>query len=153
MAQNTLAEEPTSTGPGPRRLRTPRKSLVALRIIAGAHLVVFCLQPVLAGIYLAGDFDALGLHDLNAQILSGFTAAQLIGCLIYAWRGGGRWWPLIFTVLLALAEESQKGLGYNRLIALHVPIGVLLIITQLSFTCWTFTGSARRARVRGRRRS
>jgi hypothetical protein len=154
MSDKLLSEAP-ATGPEatPSPVRTPHKSLVALRIIAVAHLIVFFLQPVLAGIYLSGDFDALGLHDLNAQILSGFTAAQLIGCLIYAWRGGGRWWPLIFTVVLVLLEESQKGLGYNQLVALHIPVGVLLIMTQLIFTGWTFTGCAKVARVRRGERS
>ncbi len=153
MTERLLTEAP-ATEPAPSSpVRTPRSSLIALRIIAIGHLLVFFLQPVLAGIYLSGDFDALGLHDLNAQLLSGFTAAQLIGCLIYAWRGGGRWWPLIFTVVLVLLEETQKGLGYNRQVALHIPVGVLLIIFQLIFTAWTCTGSAKLARIRRKDRS
>jgi len=134
------------------RVRQPRKSLVALRIIAVVHLLVFFLQPVLAGIYLSGDFDAIGLHELNGQIVTGMVAAQLIAAIVYATGGGGRLWPIWFSLVLALLEETQKGLGYERVVAFHVPLGILLLITQFSFTYWTFTSRAKVARVRRARK-
>jgi hypothetical protein len=156
MTDNLVTEEPATEPEAPRRVRTPRKSLVALRIIAVVHLLVFFLQPVLAGIYLSGDFDAIGLHELNGQIVTIMAGSQLIGCLIYAWRGGGRWWPLWFSIGMVLLEETQKGLGYERVVAFHVPFGILLLATQLFFTHWTFSSRAKVARVpkaRKKRRS
>jgi hypothetical protein len=147
MSDNLLTEEPTTEPEAPRRIRTPRKSLVALRIVAVLHLLVFFLQPVLAGIYLNGDFDAIGLHELNAQIVTGMVFFQLVAAIVYAAGGGGRLWPIWFSLGLALLEETQKGLGYERLVAFHIPLGILLLMTQLFFTHWTFSARAKVARV------
>ncbi len=156
MSDNLLTEEPATEPEAPRRVRTPRKSLVALRIIAVLHLLVFFLQPVLAGIYLSGDFDAIGLHELNGQIVTLMVAAQLVAAIVYAAGGGGKLWPIWFSLGLALLEETQKGLGYERLVAFHVPFGILLLMTQLLFTYWTFGARAKVARepkTRKKRRS
>lgn len=147
MSDELLTEVPATEPATPRRERTPSKSLVALRVVAILHLLVFFLQPVLAGIYLNGDFDAIALHELNAQIVTLMVVAQLVVAIVYAAGGGGKLWPIWFSLGLALLEETQKGLGYERLVAFHVPLGILLLMTQLFFTHWTFGARAKVARV------
>lgn len=153
MIKNVITEtsthEPATT---PSRIRAPRKSLVALRMIAVGQLLALFLQPVLASSYLSGALGLHGLHGLNALIVSIFTLCQSLASLIYAWRGGGRWWPLIFSVELVLLVETVKALGGLRLVAIQIPIGGLLIILQLIFTGWTLTARAamaRKPRVQG----
>lgn len=132
--------------------RRPRASLWALRITAVLHSLLIFLQPVLAGEYLAGDLDAIAHHEVNAHMVTTAAFAQLVAAVIYGWRGRGRWWPVLLTVGLELAEETQKIFGYSQTLLVHIPLGVTLIVTQILFTVWLFRPRARQARVRRERR-
>ena len=132
--------------------RTPRASLWALRVTAILHSLLIFLQPVLAGEYLAGDLNAIGNHETNAHVVTTAAFAQLLAAVIYGWRGRGRWWPVLLTVGLELAEETQKIFGYAQNLLVHIPLGVTLIVTQVLLTVWLFGHRSRQPRARRERR-
>ena len=52
------------------RVRRPRTSLWALRIVITVLLLAVLAQPVLAGLFLTGDIDAISVHGLFGELLA-----------------------------------------------------------------------------------
>ncbi len=129
----------------------PRGTLWFLRVISLVHTAVLVGQPVLAGRYLDGDFDALAVHGLNGSLLPLVTLVQAIAALAYCWAGRGRGWPMMVSLVLFLTEGYQIGAGYSRELAIHIPLGVAIVVGQLLLTVWLFRRSARGVRSWGRR--
>ncbi len=135
-----LAPEAVAAPPG------PRATLWVLRSFAVLHSLCAVGQPVLAGIYLGGDVDAIGVHEINASVVAGLGVAQLVAAIVYVWAGKGRAWPLWASLGLVLAEQVQAGLGYEGVVAIHVPLGVTVIALQILLTVWVFRAAARVSR-------
>ena len=133
--------------------RGPRASLQVLRVVAVLHSLAFLGQPVYAGGYLMGDVDSLALHDINAFVITGLDLAQLICAVVYFWGGRGRAWPIWTSLAVALAVEVQVGVGFERLLVVHLPLGVALTVGQIVLTMWLFRAAAEQPRPRRERRS
>jgi hypothetical protein len=138
------AAPPTRQVPG----RRPGASLWTLRGVALVHAAVVVGQPFLAGRYLGGDVDSLAIHGLNGSLLPLLTMIQGAAALAYVWPGGGRVWPFLCTFTLFFAEGIQIGLGHTRDLAIHLPLGVAIVIGQVLLTVWLFRKGARRPRRR-----
>jgi hypothetical protein len=138
------------SGPAGPADRGPRGSLWALRITAVLHLAVLVLQPLLAGMYLDGDADAVEIHGINAHIVQLICFAQIVAAIFYAWPGGGRIWPLAYSGGWWFLEGFQLGMGYARILIVHILLGVTVVIGQAFFTAWTCRRAARQPR-RGRK--
>lgn len=139
----------TLAPPAAAPTRRPRVSLWTLRLLLTGHLVAVLAQPVLAGRYLTGDVDAITVHGLLGSLLSLVAMALVAGALAYVLFGRGRLWVLPVTVLLFLAEGFQIGMGYSRELAVHVPLGVAIVVVAVLLAAWVWTPAA--ARPRGRR--
>ncbi|MEQ7123645.1 hypothetical protein ABN034_03890 [Actinopolymorpha sp. B11F2] len=131
--------------------RRPGASLWTLRGVALVHAAAVVGQPLLAGRYLGGDVESLAVHGFNGSLLPLLTMLQGAAALAYVWPGGGRGWPFLVTFLLFFAEGIQIGLGHTRELAIHLPLGVGIVVVQVLLTVWLFRGGARRPR-RPRRR-
>ena len=60
-----------------------------------------------------------------------FAAAVLF------WRPGrGPGWPALATAALFFAEGMQIGMGYTRVLAIHVPLGVAIVASLLALSVW-----------------
>lgn len=129
--------------------RRPRVSLWTLRFLLTGHLVAVLGQPVLAGLFLTGDVDAIEVHGLVGSLLALVAMSLVAGALAYVVGGRGRLWVLPVTVLLFFAEGFQIGLGYSRALQVHVPLGVAIVVTAVLLAAWVWTPSA--ARPRGKR--
>lgn len=121
-------------------------SLWVLRIAVTVQLLLVALQPVLAGSYLSGDFDALGLHGTNAGFVM-LAGLLLLVCALVYWRAGRGpgWVPAVAAGLWAV-EVLQTGFGYARLIGLHIPLGVTVVTGAVLLTVWAWRPGARHAR-------
>ncbi len=85
------------------------------------------LQPVFAGVFLSGHYEALYLHATNASIATAATLLATIAALL-TWRiGPGSGWPAAVCGALFLAEAVQTGLGYARVLSIHVVLGTAII--------------------------
>jgi len=145
-AQADAVIETATTPPPPDR--GPRASLQVLRVVAVLHSLAFLAQPVFAGGYLMGDVDSLGLHRINAGIVTALDVAQLICAIVYFWGGRGRAWPIWASLAVALAVEVQVGMGFERLLVVHLPLGVSLTVAQILITVWLFRPAAAAPRPR-----
>jgi hypothetical protein len=126
----------------------PRATLWTLRGVTAVHTAIVIGQPVLAGLYLSGDVDALSIHASDGDLLLLVSFVQVVVALTYFLAGRGRSWPASSSVALFLAEGLQIGMGYSRQLAIHIPLGVGIVVAQMLFTVWVFGRSARRARHR-----
>jgi hypothetical protein len=142
-----------AASPPPSADRGPRATLQVLRAVAVAHSLAFLGQPVFAGEYLMGDVDALALHDTNAFVISGLDVIQLVCAVVFFFKGRGRAWPIWASLAIALAVEVQVGMGYERLLVVHLPLGVSLVVGQILTTVWLLRAEAATPRPRRARRS
>jgi hypothetical protein len=132
----------TTYAPPVARVRRPRISLWALRIVVTVFQLAVLAQPVLAGLFLTGDIDAIGVHGLIGSLLVLGAMAVIGVALAYVLAGHGRLWVLPVSVLLFLAVGFQVGAGYARQLELHIPLGVAIVTMSVLLTAWVWTPSA-----------
>jgi hypothetical protein len=144
---------PARTGTDGAAARSgPRATLAVLRAVAVAHSLSMLAQPVFAGVYLSGDVDAMAAHNVNAIVVTGLDVIQLICAIAFTWKGRGRYWPIWASLAVAVAVEAQVGVGFERILAVHIPLGVSIIVAQVLITVWLFRPAAATARAPRRRR-
>lgn len=116
-----------------------------LRLTLLLHAAMAVAQPVLAGSYLAGSYDRLAAHGLNGSLLVLATMFWGIAALVHVAASRGRsWWLLVLVVAVFMAEGIQIGAGHTRNLALHIPLGVLIVLTAVLLAGWSFTPWATR---------
>lgn len=101
--------------------------LPALRVVAVLHALSFFLQPIMAGLFLSGEDQAVDTHATNGMIL-------ILLCLVMTvlafpvWRRG-QVPRMVFTNAAALlvAELVQMMAGFAHLMWLHIPLGVVMM--------------------------
>lgn len=124
----------------------PRATLWLLRAALTVHLLAVLAQPVLAGLFLTGDVDAIAVHG---AVGSGLAAVALVvaGCaLAYVAAARGRLWLLLAAGALFLADGLQIGMGYSRQLQLHVPLGVAIVVASVLLAAWAWSPAAGRGR-------
>ncbi|MFC0628895.1 hypothetical protein [Kribbella deserti] len=119
-----------------------RGSLLLLRILAVLHAVAVFLQPVLAGSYLSGSVSAIRAHQTVGLGVSVLATILLPMATIY-WRRGGSGAPALVAALILAVESYQIALGFDRFLALHIPVGVGLLFASCALAIWTFRPAAR----------
>jgi hypothetical protein len=127
-------------------VRRPVISLWLLRFALTAHLLAVLAQPVLAGMFLTGDVDAIALHGAIGTALGFVTLVTAVLSLGYVIGGHGRLWILPALVALFLVEGVQIGVGYAGVLQWHVPLGVVVVGLAVLLAAWAWTPSAARAR-------
>lgn len=127
--------------PSPSVVRPSAPHLVLLwtfRLLSTVQAIVFLLQPVSIGSFLQGSYEAMTLHSIAGSILVPVTMfVGALGAVLAI--VGRRWWLLGASVVLVVATTMQVGLGYTRLLSLHVPLGVLLVALALWLAGWSWT--------------
>jgi hypothetical protein len=139
---NTLAQ-PVETA------RRPRLTLWLLRITAAVQLVLVLAQPVLAGLFLTGDVDAIEVHAAVATALA-FVYLVLVGIAVAYTVVRGRLWVLPASVALLVAVGLQMAAGYTRALQFHIPLGVVIVTMSVLLAIWVWTPAAARPRGRAR---
>jgi hypothetical protein len=85
--------------------------------------VLVALQPVLAGGFLSGHYDLLRMHMLTGVSMIAVALVQAV-LVVLLHRSGGPRAVLIAGLLLPVLLAAEGVLGSNRVLALHVPLGV-----------------------------
>ena len=124
-----------------RTERRPRVSLLLLRILVTAYLVAVLAQPVLAGLFLTGDVDAITVHGAIGSALAAFGMVLIVATVAYVVRRG-RLWVLPAAVVLFFATGLQVGMGYARTLQIHVPLGVAIATASILLAIWVWSPSA-----------
>jgi hypothetical protein len=125
--------------------RRPRLTLWLLRLTATVQLVLVLAQPVLAGLFLTGDVDAIEVHAAVATALA-FVALVLIGVAVAYTVVRGRLWVLPASVALLVAVGLQMAAGYVRALQFHIPLGVVIVTVSVLLGIWAWTPAAARPR-------
>jgi hypothetical protein len=95
-------------------------------------------QAVLAGGFLSGHYGLLNLHALGADATGTMAIVQTIAAVLM-WRpGGGPGWPALASGTLFAVEGVQIGLGYGRVLAVHVPLGTAIIACVALMLVWAW---------------
>lgn len=102
---------------------------VALVVNAVLLWLAILVQAALAGSFLGGEREALGWHERNAAVIGFGALGQLVLATLAALAGHARW-PVIVSTVIFLAIGNQITLGYDRDLAVHVPLGVAVFGTQ-----------------------
>lgn len=112
------------------------------RTVISVHALSAFAQAVLAGGFLNGNYDMLGLHGgISATGVEILGYLQVVVAVLY-WRpAGGVLWPALASVAIAAAENVQITLGFDRTIGLHVPLGVVIIAAMTVLATWAWRGS------------
>ncbi|MQA83701.1 MAG: hypothetical protein GEV03_03455 [Streptosporangiales bacterium] len=128
------------TNPGSRPTRVPPRPvpLAMLRSIITVHALAVSVQPMLAGQFLSGNFDMVEVHGVVALLVTLLALTQILFAVLL-WRPGrGPLWPVGASLLVFLAEGLQTGVGYARLLSLHVPLGVAIFGIMLLLLVWVW---------------
>lgn len=104
------------------------------RVAISVAATLLALQAVFAGQFLGGTYDALGTHRENATV-AGIAVLVAAVAAVPMWRpGGGRLWPVLACLGLFGLIAAQIAIGFARIIAVHVPLGVLIVVATVLLT-------------------
>jgi hypothetical protein len=96
-------------------------------------------QAALAGGFVTGDVGLLDLHSANAILLVLTSGALLPATILLLRPGRGPWWPIAVSITLWSAVVFQIGLGFARIVGLHIPVGMAIMALIAAFTWWAFS--------------
>lgn len=96
-------------------------------------------QPVLAGRFLEGSYEALKPHGAIGGGLIPLT--WIVGAAAFlAWRPGRFGpFPLVASGLLSALMIVQVVAGYSRTLGVHLPLGVAIVATGLAMLGWAWS--------------
>ncbi|CRK57153.1 hypothetical protein [Alloactinosynnema sp. L-07] len=124
----------TTTTKAPLRAST----LWVFRVLCALQFIQLAMQPILAGMFLNGQYSALGMHSSSGGIMMVTGVLQLVAAVVL-WRPGRiAGWPIGVAAALLVAELVQLTAGHSRAMALHLPLGTALIIGSLLVTGWAW---------------
>ncbi|MCG5215541.1 hypothetical protein [Streptosporangium sp. KLBMP 9127] len=126
---------------------TKRRWIIwSIRLASTAHLAGVLGQAALAGLFVTGDANLLHWHEVNSINVRGLLLLQIVAAVLVRRPGRGPVWPAWLSGLLLVVEEMQAGLGYVRMLALHIPLGVVVFGVSAALTAWTWWGLRRTPR-------
>lgn len=96
-------------------------------------------QAVFAGQFLSGTFGALHTHRENATYAGISVLAAAVCAVILRVVGKRAWWPIAACLGLFLLIALQIAIGFARIVTLHVPLGVAIIILSVGLCGWAWT--------------
>jgi hypothetical protein len=107
------------------------------RVTTAVLAVQVLLQPVLAGGFLSGHYDLLRMHMINGMTMIVVAIVQGVAA-VFLYRAGASRSVLTHGFMVPVAIAATAVLGEFRLLILHVPIGVLMVIgiLQMASEVW-----------------
>lgn len=109
-----------------------------MRVIVSFYAVAVFLQPVLAGQFLAGNFDMVAVHNANGTLILLLTVLTTVAAILQ-WRPGrGPAWPVLACAALFPITGLQIGMGHARSLAVHIPLGVSLVLIAMVLLVWVW---------------
>ncbi|MGA5298426.1 hypothetical protein ACPCHT_00780 [Nucisporomicrobium flavum] len=121
---------------------TPSRAHWPFRLSTGVAALLLLDQAVFAGQFLAGSFTALHTHRENATY-SGIAVLVAAACAVPlrcsgAGRARGPLWPLGACLGLFGLIAVQIVAGFGRALAVHVPLGVVIISLAVWLAAWSW---------------
>jgi hypothetical protein len=108
------------------------------RIALSIAAVLLFNQAVFAGQFLGGSYPSLATHRENATYAGIAVVVAALASILIRWPGKGPWWPLAATFGLFGLIALQIVLGFLRLLEIHIPLGVSIIVLAVLLVCWAW---------------
>jgi len=108
------------------------------RVTSTIAAVMLFDQAVFAGQFLDGTYSSLHTHRENATNAGIVVLVSLVASILVRWPGRGPWWPILANVGIFGLVGMQIALGFARVIALHVPLGVAIIGLATALAIWAW---------------
>lgn len=108
------------------------------RVVMTVAAVLLFDQAVFAGQFLSGGYGALLTHRENATFAGITVVVAALAAVPIRWPGGGPWWPIPACLGLFGLIAVQIVVGFARLLAVHVPLGVSIILLAAALTVWAW---------------
>ena len=105
--------------------------LQIFRALAWLIALVYFGQAVLAGQFLSGTYPALRMHQLAATAADVLLFAAIVVAALLRWHAKGRIWPFWAALGLTVVAQAQNAAGAARLIQLHIPLGVAMLVAAV----------------------
>jgi hypothetical protein len=109
-----------------------------LRVTSSLAALLLFNQAVFAGQFLAGTFPALQTHRDNATYAGIAVLLAAAAAALIRRPGGGPIWPVPAFLALFGLIALQIALGFLRLLAVHIPLGVTIILGGLLLAAWSW---------------
>jgi hypothetical protein len=109
-----------------------------LRAAVTIEAVLAIAQPIFIGTFLQGHYDALASHQANATIVAVAAFAMVVAAGLH-WRlGRGPVRVVVACVVNLAAIVVQVASGYARALAIHIPLGVLIVAASMLLLVWAW---------------
>ena len=136
-----LENEDLGELPDDQTTRSTRWAVRAFRIPMTLAAVMLFNQSVQAGEFMSGRFEFLEFHRLGATAAEILVLLALIGAGWARFRHRYTWWPVGVTALLLVAIQLQEWAGEERVLSVHIPLGVAIIVSAIGLTVWAWRES------------
>jgi hypothetical protein len=120
-----------------KRRRTPW-TYWPYRLVVTVATVLLVDQPIYAGQFLSGTFSALHTHRENATAAGIAVLVAAIAAVPIRWPGRGPLWPMLASLGLFVLIGGQIAIGFLRLLTVHIPLGVTIIVLAVLLTVWAW---------------
>jgi hypothetical protein len=125
----------TTPSPQPQATSSERRWPIWLfRLTITTAAVLAFDQAVFAGQFLSGSYGALHLHRDTATYTVAAIAASIVTAILWRLAGAGPRWPLVASTVLFILTALQTWLGYQLILAAHIPLGVTVIVLLIALT-------------------
>ena len=124
-----------------RSTGSARWAVRAFRVLITVAAVVLFNQSLQAGEFMSGRYEFLEFHRLGATAAEGVVLLAAIAAGIARFRGRYPLWPAGVTALLFLVIQVQEWAGEQRVLSVHVPLGVSIIVVAILLTVWAWRES------------
>jgi hypothetical protein len=108
------------------------------RIALSIAAVLLFDQAVFAGQFLSGSYPSLATHRENATYAGIAVVVAALAAIPIRWPGKGPWWPMAVTFALFGLIAAQIVLGFARVLAIHIPLGVSIIVLAVLLVVWAW---------------
>jgi hypothetical protein len=126
-------------------------AVVVFRVVTVLHAALTISQAVAAGGILQASTLGLVVHQAGAGLLWLVSLAQ-VPIAALAWRPGGLpAWPIGVSAGLVVGETAQVAVGATGVLAVHVPLGVAIVVAAVGLAAWALRARPRHAARTGPR--
>ena len=123
---------PTTTHAAIERASAPGWPRWVFRVTSTVAAIMLFDQAVFAGQFLSGSYPALHTHRENATFAGVAVLVSTVAAVVLRWRGRGPRWPILACVGIFALIGLQIVLGFARMLSLHIPLGVVIIMLAIA---------------------
>ncbi|GAA3741304.1 hypothetical protein GCM10022225_25890 [Plantactinospora mayteni] len=113
------------------------------RVLLTLVALLCYLQAILAGQFLSGTYGSLLAHQNTAAVIDMLLILAIPTALVITLWGRRPWWPVLFAAGLLGLTSTQNWLGFGRILTVHVPLGVAIVIAATGVAAWAWRASPR----------